>query len=209
VEFARDVIDRLEYEQYIQKVYLTKRGKISDSLAAKNPVDIHIVFRQGDVTEGYVNAYLTTQIKQLLISSEMVNAHIAEPGNTPLDFSLTRNRDGIYEANIHTFAIPRHPAQLYESFSSLLLFFLLFFLWKKHWKTLADGRIFGLFMLILFSLRFGYEFLKENQVDFENGMKLNMGQWLSIPLILFGIYLLVRKGSRSEVIPTVTDRSIH
>jgi phosphatidylglycerol---prolipoprotein diacylglyceryl transferase len=49
----------------------------------------------------------------------------------------------------------------------------------------------GFFMITVFTLRFLYEFLKENQVSFERGMNLNMGQWLSIPCIILGIIALV------------------
>ena len=49
----------------------------------------------------------------------------------------------------------------------------------------------GIFFTVLFGMRFLIEFVKENQVDFEAGMTLNMGQWLSIPFVLLGIGLLV------------------
>ena len=74
----------------------------------------------------------------------------------------------------------------------MALFFLLFGLWNRQKSNTPPGRIFGVFLIILWSLRFAYEFLKENQVEFENTMSLNMGQILSIPLILTGIFVLVR-----------------
>ena len=58
--------------------------------------------------------------------------------------------------------------------------------------NLPEGRIFGYFMIILWSLRFAYEFLKENQVPFEDRLPLNMGQFLSIPLVIIGIFILIR-----------------
>lgn len=88
--------------------------------------------------------------------------------------------------------IPRHPAQLYEAISSLLLFFLLFGVWKNKKGNLREGRIFGLFCTILFSLRFLFEFLKEPQVEFESTMALNMGQILSIPMVIIGLFILMR-----------------
>jgi prolipoprotein diacylglyceryl transferase len=82
---------------------------------------------------------------------------------------------------------PRHPAQLYESLSCLVLFFIMFALWRRYKTSLPQGTLIGLFMIWVFSLRFVWEFFKENQVAFENEMSLNMGQLLSIPAVLFGV----------------------
>ena len=72
------------------------------------------------------------------------------------------------------------------------LFAFLLWIWIKHKEKLAEGRLFGIFLIVCFGLRFFYEFLKENQVDFENSLPLNMGQLLSIPLVLLGFYMLFR-----------------
>jgi prolipoprotein diacylglyceryl transferase len=89
--------------------------------------------------------------------------------------------------------IPRHPAQLYESIAYLMIFvFLLTLYFRTEGKT-KPGLIFGLFLTLVFLFRFFIEFLKENQSYFENGMALNMGQLLSIPFILLGIFLLFKK----------------
>ena len=66
---------------------------------------------------------------------------------------------------------------------------------------MADGRIFGIFLIVVFGLRFFYEFLKENQVPFENKLPLNMGQWLSIPLVIIGIILILRHSARGSHSP--------
>jgi phosphatidylglycerol---prolipoprotein diacylglyceryl transferase len=98
----------------------------------------------------------------------------------------------IFLRNFEFPQVPRHPAQLYESISSFLLFLALYFLWSRLKSATPRGRIFGLFVVILFTLRFLYEFLKEPQVGFEESMALNMGQILSIPLILAGLVVLIR-----------------
>jgi len=90
----------------------------------------------------------------------------------------------------------RHPTQLYEAFSYLLLFVVL---WRLYWKTDKKtqlGYVFGLFLTVLWSLRFVIEFLKEPQVDGREDWVfnlLNTGQVLSIPLIAIGIWLMFRK----------------
>jgi len=89
--------------------------------------------------------------------------------------------------------LPRHPAQLYEALAYLLIFIILVWNFSKFKKTKKDGYTFGLFLIMLFTARFFIEFFKINQVDFENGMLINMGQLLSIPFILSGIGLMIWK----------------
>lgn len=86
----------------------------------------------------------------------------------------------------------RHPAQLYESLSCLLLFVILFFLWNKWKSKTPQGSLTGIFFSWIFGLRFFYEFIKEDQEAFEASMTYNMGQILSIPLVIFGLFLLIR-----------------
>ena len=86
---------------------------------------------------------------------------------------------------------PKHPTQIYEALAYLLTFILLI---RIYWKTKGKqtpGLLFGLFLILVFAFRFVIEFLKEDQVAFEAGMKLNMGQLLSIPFVLAGIAFLV------------------
>ncbi|KAA5546726.1 prolipoprotein diacylglyceryl transferase [Adhaeribacter rhizoryzae] len=108
----------------------------------------------------------------------------------------------IFMRNFEFPQVPRHPAQLYESISSFLLFLALLLLWSRLKAATPRGRIFGLFVVILFTLRFLYEFLKEAQVDFEETMTLNMGQILSIPLILVGLWVLIRSYTH-PVVPVI------
>lgn len=86
---------------------------------------------------------------------------------------------------------PKHPTQIYESLAYLLTFVILL---RIYWKNLGKqkpGLLFGLFLIMVFGFRFLVEYVKEDQVAFEAGMKLNMGQLLSIPFIIAGIALLV------------------
>ncbi|MCD0464523.1 prolipoprotein diacylglyceryl transferase [Flavobacterium sp. ENC] len=89
--------------------------------------------------------------------------------------------------------IPRHPTQLYEAFSYLLIFVILFWMYKSEKIKQANGLLFGSFLTLLFLARFLIEFSKENQESFENTMLINMGQILSIPFILIGLTLIVWK----------------
>lgn len=87
--------------------------------------------------------------------------------------------------------VPRHPAQLYEAISYLIIFAFMMILYKKMRDRLKNGFFFGLATIIFFTARFNIEFVKENQVGFENGMIFNMGQLLSLPFILVGIGFLI------------------
>ncbi|MCT4639980.1 MAG: prolipoprotein diacylglyceryl transferase [Bacteroidales bacterium] len=89
--------------------------------------------------------------------------------------------------------IAKHPTQIYEALSYLAIFFVLYWYYKKNVKTMANGNIFGWFLIMLFGVRFFIEFIKEVQVNFEDGMTLNMGQWLSIPFISLGIGILLTR----------------
>jgi phosphatidylglycerol:prolipoprotein diacylglycerol transferase len=82
---------------------------------------------------------------------------------------------------------PKHPTQIYEGLAYLAIFILLYSLyWRKKGEHI-QGILISLICILIFTARFFIEFLKEDQVAFEATMKLNMGQWLSIPFILLGI----------------------
>lgn len=88
---------------------------------------------------------------------------------------------------------PRHPAQLYESFGYVITFALLWYVYWKTDKREKLGYIFGLFMVMLWTVRLIVEFFKEAQVDSRGDWDLNTGQLLSIPMILVGFYFMFRK----------------
>lgn len=87
--------------------------------------------------------------------------------------------------------IPRHPTQLYEGFSYLLIFAILYFIYQYKVLHKGNGLIFGCFLVLLFTARFCIEYFKENQESFENQMPINMGQLLSIPFIVMGLILIM------------------
>lgn len=89
--------------------------------------------------------------------------------------------------------IPRHPGQLYEAFGYLIMTAVLLLMHRFRGENPKPGRLIGVMFVGIFSIRIFVEFFKENQVDFENGMILNMGQMLSIPLVLFGLFLIFFK----------------
>ncbi|MDR2533553.1 MAG: prolipoprotein diacylglyceryl transferase [Tannerellaceae bacterium] len=107
------------------------------------------------------------------------------------------------------FSPPSHPTQLYEAFFYLIIFVVCMWLYfrKQAWKR--EGLIFGIFMIGIFLPRFFIEFFKNDQEPFEAGMALNMGQLLSIPFILAGIYFIWRAMSNAPAIETQNKPSIN
>jgi len=112
---------------------------------------------------------------------------------TELPWGFMFVRDKLYDANTGELlpTVPRHPTQIYEALSYLLIFTFLFIFYRKRSMQVRDGFIFGVFMIALFTARFLIEFVKNDQVAFEAGMKFNMGQLLSLPFILAGIIFVL------------------
>jgi len=100
------------------------------------------------------------------------------------------------------FTAPSHPTQIYEAICYIIVFILLMYMYWKRNAGNRPGLIFGVFLIGIFLSRFCIEFLKNNQEDFEENMILNMGQLLSIPFVLAGIYLVIRAMKQ----PTVSGR---
>lgn len=117
-----------------------------------------------------------------LINSEIYGI----PTSVPWAFTFVRDDN-----------IPRHPTQIYEALAYLLVFaFLMYMYWKTDIR-LKEGKLFGWFMLLVFGFRFFIEFLKVDQSAFEANMALNMGQLLSIPLALTGLFFVLWKPKKA------------
>jgi phosphatidylglycerol:prolipoprotein diacylglycerol transferase len=171
-----------------------KKNDLPKGQDSRVPIDIFIIFKK-ETSEMQANSFVSNEVRFYL---NRLNEFVDEPGMHPLQFNVVKEQDGTFAARVRTFGIARHPAQLYESISCLILFAFLFWYWSRYKINLPEGRIFGMFMIILWSLRFVYEFLKEYQVSFVDKMPLNMGQILSIPLVLVGVYILIRSYKKVE-----------
>lgn len=86
--------------------------------------------------------------------------------------------------------IPRHPTMLYEALLCIVVFIVLWTIYKKYKAHPPEGSLFGLFLIILFSGRFFLEYTKIPQAAFASEWSVNMGQWLSVPLVLIGLYIV-------------------
>ena len=111
--------------------------------------------------------------------------------NSEIVGNYTGNNFGVVFVNRGEM-LPRHPAQLYEAIAYFILFFFLRYLYRQGLNR-QDGFLVGVFMSILFSIRFLVEFVKESQGGFETFLPaLSTGQWLSLPLILAGLIVMFR-----------------
>lgn len=119
-----------------------------------------------------------------LINSEIVG----KPTDLPWAFQFARNVE--YGLD------PRHPTQLYEALCYIIIFFVLFGIYKRYKGNTPNGLLLGGFLMMVFTARFVVEFFKEIQVGFEHNLVanygLNMGQMLSIPFVLIGLFLVIR-----------------
>ena len=200
VVFAHQSVDAIQSvgNESIEVVSVDKLpGDTTFGDQKMQPIQLHITFKKdampGTSIQAFAFSALPTAVaranedeKNIEFRPELaqIRTNVDDKGRTIL--------------SVRAFGVPRQPSMMYESISNLLLFFLLYFYWKQNIGKLPEGRLFSIFVIVLFSLRFLYEFTKENQVDFEAGLPLNMGQLLSIPMVAFGIFIFARSLKKKE-----------
>ncbi len=121
---------------------------------------------------------------------------ITQQANIKDSYNLIQN-DPKFSAVLNEIPF-RHPAQMYESVCYIFVFLILYFLYWKTDAKLKQGYLFGIFLVLLWSVRFVVEFVKESQGGFEDSIGIfSTGQWLSIPFILIGLYFVIRANTIS------------
>ena len=95
-------------------------------------------------------------------------------------------------------SLPRHPGQLYEAICYAIFFGIHWFFYRRYPQKVGSGFFFGLCLFLIFTSRIFIEYTKENQEAFEEGMLLNMGQLLSIPFVVLGLYCMYRGIRKDE-----------
>lgn len=88
--------------------------------------------------------------------------------------------------------LPRHPGQLYEAIAYFCFIFVGLYFYRKRKVQAGRGFYFGLCLTLIFTFRFFIEYTKDIQVSFESGMLFNMGQLLSVPFVVLGIWCMRR-----------------
>ena len=156
---------------------------------------LNFTFGRDQMNGSSIDAFVHSTLPNAVEVSNGEEKHIYfDPDANQLVEEFSKNGKQILQVKV--FGLLRHPAMVYESISNFLLFIGLFYLWNKKRARLPEGQTFSIFVVVLFSLRFMYEFLKENQVSFESDLPINMGQILSVPMILIGIWLFFKSSSQ-------------
>ncbi len=194
--FAHPARDRLmsAYDKFLDQVTVSPKDEemVTDSIVY--PLyDMHLSFSSETENKEMAQRLASLHFKPYLndLSPEdrtmfITNSQLQWQGENSL------------QATVEAAGIPRRPTQLYEAFAYLMIFFLLMRVFQNQSLAQRQGLIFGLFLILVFGFRFFIEFYKENQVNREGGMELNIGQWLSIPLVALGLIIaLVAKKKKA------------
>lgn len=201
--FARDAEEILETLRIpVLEVNAYKPDNRDSELKGSGivPVNFDIKVEKGAYEEADLKRTLETDVKYVLTRFRSSQKYLAENPDTPLNYQF-QDKGNHYLVTVFTSGISRHPTQIYEAISYFIIFLILYGIWHRYQSRIPDGLFLGLFLISVFGMRFVWEFLKENQVEFEEGLQLNMGQTLSIPLVIGGIILVVlamKKGFKPE-----------
>ncbi|MBT1699315.1 prolipoprotein diacylglyceryl transferase [Fulvivirgaceae bacterium PWU4] len=188
------VKDRQGDKEIIESIVYHQNDSVPQGTNGRIPLSVYVFFKPGAQEDA---------AHDLMSYAESISYRLDEffDSNGDAHYELTTQKDGTLAARLNVIGIARHPAQLYESISCFVLFIALYLIWSRYKQNLPTGRLFGIFLIVCFGLRFVYEFLKENQESFENDLPLNMGQILSIPLVIAGVFVLLysfRKGTQNS-----------
>lgn len=141
-------------------------------------------------------AVVTALAGMFIRLGNLMNSEIyGEPTDLPWGFIFVRASNPVEST------MPRHPSQIYEALSYLLIFLYLLYYYRKNNGKTRDGYLIGMFFTLVFTMRFLIEFIKEPQVAAESDLTLNYGQLYSIPLIILGIGLIIYSYRKKKVSP--------
>lgn len=178
---------RVDREGIVESVAYKHNDSLPKGSNGRVPINIYIFFKKG-TSEAQANNFSNFTARNIM-SNSLYEYFDASGENTHIN--VMAEEGDTFAARISTFGISRHPAQLYESIACVVLFVFLMWLWSLQKVELPSGRLLGIFLIWCFGLRFVFEYLKENQESFEDSMLLNMGQILSIPLVIAGVVILL------------------
>lgn len=203
--FARNIDHHYNYsDDHIYKITsenLNTDTLVDGQLYAKTKLTFHF---DDQIALGDAQTYLKNDFPHN-VRIRRGDRYLAVFDNEEITPEVRKTKAGL-KGTLSMWAIPRHAAQLYEALSSLLAFVILMVVYFSNKGKIAEGRMFGIFCIVVFILRFLYEYLKENQSTFaqafDNEPFLNMGQILSIPFIIFGLYTFIKsfKQKKNETV---------
>jgi len=148
--------------------------------------DLEVHFNPKFPSREAAQTYFIQHVKPLLASAMKEDKNLLITG-TEFEWDESETMVGTIEAR----GYPRRPTQIFEALAYLAIFFILARLYLVADVRQRVGMLFGLFLILVFGFRFAIEFLKENQVSAEEGRAFNIGQSLSIPLVIAGLYFSI------------------
>lgn len=191
VVFARNAEELfMQYDDRIEGITFQKDHETQSPEAGKVPITVVLKYQEGvEIDDSQAALMFNNRIPSAINRYQHLKDHVAVPEGTD-NFNIYKS-EGRQYAEVSLLGIPRHPAQLYESLACIVMFLILAHVWYHHRQNLKEGFLFGFFMAMLWAERFVDEFFKENQEAWEADIPLNMGQWLSIPMFIAGVTIMI------------------
>ncbi|HEX6889330.1 MAG TPA: prolipoprotein diacylglyceryl transferase [Chryseolinea sp.] len=170
----------------LQNVEVKPDTALRRETAGHSAILLYLFYKPG-ATEQLVKEFLIGDVKTFLYDNSQ---RIYESGEEPLHYTIFQEQEDVFTGRVRTTGIARHPIQLYEAVSYLVLFIAVFVIWNKSKSHTPAGRLTGIFLAgsAVFNFAFGY--LKEPRASFESSMALNMGQMISISMLILGLVVL-------------------
>ena len=189
--FTRDFTRAISEDDLVSKVWYTKKDTGTEHLNQAIPLELNVRFSRRVKDTAVVEMFVNRELKHVL-TSYVYQLDIMHPNPDKLDYHIDRQgRDLVLTAGVY--GMPRYPTQIFEASAYMLIFLLLLWIYYRKKTAMKNGFYLGLFMMLIFLSRFFIEFIKEDQEAFERTLPLNMGQLLSIPLVIAGAVLVYLK----------------
>ena len=197
VLFVNPTEERIKNQlPFVKKVSFEETGKFYKN--GQPFLNTKIFFDNEEYKETRIKNSIQKSINYLHPQYVYSNSTVINPYKDELKYQFERNNSDFY-MEYETVGVYRHPAQLYESLTYLIIGIIMFIILKKYQLNLRHGSLLAFFFISAFLGRFILEYFKENQINNELyklnnllGLNLNLGQLLSIPFVVFGVYLFLR-----------------
>lgn len=189
VIFVRDTVNRIMSNgNFIEKISVIPNDVDVQHSGIYRPITLQIKFKRGATEEDYLKYFLERKVKSILSRGPYTTKeNIHELEHTPLEYTLTK-ANGTFVANVHTLGVARHPSQLYESFTCILVLLILLGIWGRKKEKTRHGSLIGLFLILVFTMRIFHEMLKEGEIVCSTKWGvITDGQALSIPVVIIGL----------------------
>ncbi len=197
VLFVNPTEERIKNQlPFVKKVSFEETGKFYKN--GQPFLNTKIFFDNEEYKETRIKNSIKKSLNYLHPQNVYSNSTVINPYKDEVKYQFKRNISDFY-MEYETVGIYRHPAQLYESLTYLIIGIIMFIILKKYQLNLRHGSLLAFFFISAFLGRFILEYFKENQINNELyklnnllGLNLNLGQLLSIPFVVFGVYLFLR-----------------